>query len=127
MTLVQFPANRRTGAWAQLLLAGLFEIGYALSVGASKAFTVPLWSAAAAVFFLLTLYFLSAALRIIPVSVGYAVWAGIGAVGAVVFGALLLQQAVSGVQLFWLAVIIAGVIWLKLADRPQPDATAQPG
>lgn len=127
MTSVQSPATRRTGAWAQLLLAGLFEIGYALSVGASEAFTVLLWSAAAAVFFLLTLYFLSAALRTIPVSVGYAVWAGIGAVGAVVFGALLLQQAVSGVQLFWLAVIIAGVIWLKLADRPQPDATPQPG
>lgn len=127
MTSAQSPATRRTAAWAQLLLASLFEIGYALSVGASEAFTVPLWSAAAAVFFLLTLYFLSAALRTIPVSVGYAVWAGIGAVGAVVFGALLLQQAVSGVQLFWLAVIIAGVIWLKLADRPQPDLTAQPG
>ncbi len=103
-------------AWAMLLLAGIFEIGYALSVGGSQAFTVLSWSAAAFVFFLLTLYFLSAALRTIDVGIGYAVWAGIGSVGAAVFGSVLLNQPLTPVQAFWLAVIIAGVVWLKLAD-----------
>lgn len=103
-------------AWIMLLLAGAFEIGYALSVGGSQAFTVPSWSVAAVVFFLLTLYFLSAALRIIDVGIGYAVWAGIGSVGAAVFGSLLLDQPLTLVQTVWLAVIIAGVVWLKLAD-----------
>ena len=106
-------------AWAMLLLASVFEIGYALSVAGSKAFTVLNWSIAAAVFFLLTLYFLSAALRTIDVGIGYAVWAGIGSVGAAVFGSLLLAQPLAFVQAVWLAVIIAGVVWLKLADSPR--------
>jgi quaternary ammonium compound-resistance protein SugE len=103
-------------AWFMLLLAGMFEIGYALSVGGSRAFTVLSWSVAAVFFFLLTLYFLSVALKTIDVGIAYAVWAGIGAVGAAVFGGVLLHQPVTAIEGFWLAVIIAGVVWLKLAD-----------
>lgn len=99
-----------------LLLAGAFEIGYALSVAGSKAFTVPNWSIAAAIFFLLTLYALSVALRTIDVGIGYAVWAGIGSVGAAVFGGILLDQPLTVSQALWLAVIIGGVVWLKLTD-----------
>ncbi len=106
-----------TRAWISLLLAGAFEVGYALSVGGSQAFTVLGWSVAAIVFFLLTLYFLSLALRSIDVGIGYAVWAGIGSVGAAVFGSLLLGETLTIAQAFWLAVIIGGVVWLKLADR----------
>ncbi len=109
--------NRSNGrAWIMLLLAGAFEIGYALSVGGSQAFTVPSWSIAAFGFFLLTLYFLSAALKSIDVGIGYAVWAGIGSVGAAILGSILLDQPLTAIQAFWLAVIIAGVVWLKLAD-----------
>ncbi|WP_184707401.1 DMT family transporter [Rhizobium lusitanum] len=103
-------------AWIMLLLASAFEVGYALSVGGSQAFTVLSWSAAALIFFLLTLYFLSSALRTIDVGIGYAVWAGIGSVGAAVLGSVLLHQPLTLYQGFWLAVIIAGVVWLKLAD-----------
>lgn len=99
-----------------LMLASTFEIGYALCVGGSQAFTVLSWSAAALVFFLLTLYFLSSALRTIDVGIGYAVWAGIGSVGAATLGSVLLNQPLTWVQAFWLAVIIIGVVWLKLAD-----------
>lgn len=112
-------------AWFMLMLASIFEIGYALSVGGSQAFTVPLWSAVALLFFLLTLYFLSAALRTIDVGIGYAVWAGIGSVGAAVFGSVLLDQPLTMVQSFWLAVIIAGVVWLKLADSEKLKAVIQ--
>ncbi|MFC3166160.1 DMT family transporter [Ciceribacter thiooxidans] len=109
--------NRSNGrAWTMLLLAGAFEIGYALSVGGSHAFTVPSWSIAAFGFFLLTLYFLSAALKSIDVGIAYAVWAGIGSVGAAILGSILLDQPLTQIQAFWLAVIIAGVVWLKLAD-----------
>lgn len=108
------PGNGR--AWIMLLLASAFEIGYALSVGGSQAFTVPGWSISAAVFFLLTLYALSVALKSIDVGIGYAVWAGIGSVGAAAFGSILLDQPLTLAQAFWLAVIIGGVVWLKLAD-----------
>lgn len=112
------------GAWGMLMLASAFEIGYALSVGGSQAFTIPSWSIAAVIFFLLTLYFLSAALRTIDVGIGYAVWAGIGSVGAAVFGSFLLDQPLTLIQAVWLGVIIAGVVWLKLADSPKLAATA---
>lgn len=116
MTLSHEKHQGSGRAWIMLLLAGAFEIGYALSVGGSQAFTVPSWSIAALIFFLLTLYFLSAALRTIDVGIGYAAWAGIGSVGAAAFGSILLDQPLTLVQAFWLGVIIVGVVWLKLAD-----------
>lgn len=111
-------------AWTMLMLASAFEIGYALSVGGSQAFTVLSWSVAALLFFLLTLYFLSAALRTIDVGIGYAVWAGTGSVGAAAAGTVLLDQPLTLMQAFWLAVIIAGVVWLKLSDSPKLQGTS---
>ncbi|MEQ3695317.1 MAG: multidrug efflux SMR transporter [Thalassolituus sp.] len=108
-------------AWLMLLLAGAFEIAYALSVASSEAFTVLNWSISAIVFFLLTLYALSVALKTIDVGIGYAVWAGIGAVGSSVFGGLLLDQVLTLEQAFWLAVIIFGVVWLKLSSNEQSE------
>lgn len=105
-------------AWVVLLLAGVFEIGYALSVGGSQGFTNLTWSLVALVFFLLTLFCLSVALRRIDVGIGYAVWAGIGAVGAALLGPVFFDEHLTVTKAAWLAVIIAGVVWLKLADRP---------
>ena len=113
------PSTRdRTRAWLVLLLAGAFEVGYALSVGGSHGFTVLSWSLVAVAFFLLTLFALSVALRTISVGIGYAVWAGIGAVGAALLGPVFFDETLSPVKAFWLTVIIGGVVWLKLADRP---------
>ena len=108
--------NTATNAWLVLLVAGLFEVGYALSVGGSHGFTVLPWSLVAIAFFLLTLFALSVALRSIDVGIGYAVWAGIGAVGAAVLGPVFFDETLTPVKAFWLAVIIVGVIWLKIAD-----------
>jgi quaternary ammonium compound-resistance protein SugE len=108
-------------AWLTLLLAGVFEIGYALAVGGSHGFSVWSWSIVAVVFFLLTLWALSLALRSIEVSIGYAVWAGIGAAGAALLGPVFFDETLTPAKAGWLAVIIAGVVWLKLADRPSAD------
>ena len=120
-------AGGRTGPWLALLVAGAFEVGYALSVNGSEGFTRPVWSTVAIVFFLFTLYFLSVALKQIDVGIGYAVWAGIGAVGAALLGPVFFDETLTLVKAFWLAVIIGGVVWLKLADRttpPSPGTTA---
>lgn len=122
MTSTDGNGAGNTRAWIMLMLAGVFEIGYALSVGGSKAFTLLNWSISAAVFFLLTLFALSVALKKIDVGIGYAVWAGIGAAGAAIFGSLLFGQTLAPVQVFWLAVIIVGVVWLKLADSEKLKA-----
>ncbi|WP_285729039.1 multidrug efflux SMR transporter [Nocardiopsis sp. ATB16-24] len=112
-------AGKKAGPWLVLLLAGVFEVGYALSVAGSSGFTTLGWSASAFVFFLLTLFCLSVALKAIDVGIGYAVWAGIGAVGAAVLGPVFFDEVLTPVRAFWLAVIIGGVIWLKLADSPK--------
>ncbi|MHA7304862.1 DMT family transporter [Arthrobacter sp. TMN-49] len=114
-----------TGAWLVLLLAGVFEVGYALSVGGSQGFSVLGWSVSALVFFLLTLFCLSVALKRIEVGIGYAVWAGIGSVGAAILGPVFFEETLSPARAFWLAVIIAGVIWLKLADGPKSNTNDQ--
>lgn len=115
---------RKGRAWLALLIAGAFEVGYALSVNGSAGFTNPLWSAVAVVFFLCTLFFLSVALKRIDVGIGYAVWAGIGAIGAAVFGPVFFEETLTWVKAFWLAVIIGGVVWLKLADSPKLEAAS---
>lgn len=126
MTTTDSNSTSNQHAWIMLLLASFFEIGYALSVGGSKAFTLLNWSISAVVFFLLTLYALSVALKTIDVGIGYAVWAGIGAVGAAVFGKALFGQSLEPIQIFWLAVIIVGVVWLKLADSEKLKARSAP-
>ncbi|MFC8536755.1 DMT family transporter [Streptomyces sp. NPDC057249] len=119
------PASR---SWTMLLLAGGFEVVYALAVGGSEGFSVLAWSLIGIVFFLLTLWALSQALRTIDVGIGYAVWAGIGAVGAAVLGPVFFDETLTSVQYLWLGLIIAGVIALKLADRPSTSkaTTEQP-
>lgn len=124
MTGTTITPGDRARAWFVLLLAGVFEIGYALTVAGSHGFTVLSWSLIAVVFFLLTLFALSLALRTIDVGIGYAVWAGIGAAGAALLGPLLFDETLTPVKAFWLTVIIAGVIWLKLSDKP-PANTEQ--
>lgn len=114
--------EKKTGPWTALLLAGVFEVGYALSVNGSAGFTNLVWSLVAIVFFLFTLFFLSVALKKIDVGIGYAVWAGIGAVGAALFGPVFFDETLTLTKAFWLAVIIAGVVWLKLADSPALEA-----
>lgn len=63
-----------------------------------------------------SLYTLSVSLKYINVGVGYAVWAGIGTVGAAIFGFILFHQQLSLIQIFWLVIITIGVIWLKIFD-----------
>ncbi len=119
MSTTPVTHQRNTGPWLVLLLAGVFEVGYALSVGGSQGFTILGWSISALAFFLLTLFCLSVALKKIDVGIGYAVWAGIGSVGAAILGPVFFEETLTPTRAFWLAVIIAGVIWLKLSDSPK--------
>lgn len=125
--VTDIATDSKTGPWVALVVAGVFEVGYALSVNGSQGFTDPRWSSIAVVFFLLTLFFLSVALKKIDVGIGYAVWAGIGAIGAAVLGPVFFDETLPAVKAFWLAGIIAGVVWLKLADSPKLTQSATTG
>jgi len=103
-------------AWFYLLLAGMFEIGFAIGLKYTEGFT-RLWpSVATAVAAAASLWLLTQALRVIPVGTAYAVWTGIGAVGVATLGMVLFSDSASPARLACIALIIAGVVGLKLVS-----------
>lgn len=103
-------------SWIYLLLAGLFEIGFAMGLKYTDGFT-RLWpSLGTAVAAAISLWLLTHALRTIPVGTAYAVWTGIGAVGVATLGIVLFSDSASPARLGCIALIIAGVIGLKLTS-----------
>ncbi|HVI60363.1 MAG TPA: quaternary ammonium compound efflux SMR transporter SugE [Luteimonas sp.] len=103
-------------AWIQLLLAGLFEIGFAMGLKYTEGFT-RLWpSVGTVVSAAISLWLLTQALRAIPVGTAYAVWTGIGAVGVAVLGIVLFADSASPARLACIGLIVAGVLGLKLAS-----------
>lgn len=102
--------------WIHLLLAGLFEIGFAMGLKYSHGFT-RLWpSLATAVAAAISLWLLTQALRTIPVGTGYAIWTGIGALGVAVLGIFLFGDSASWPRLACIGLIVAGVVGLKLVS-----------
>ena len=101
-------------AWLLLVLAGLLEVAWALALKQSAGLSRPL----PAVLFVLTLglsmTLLAAALRTLPVGTAYAVWTGIGAAGTAVVGMVLLGESRDLPRLLSLAVLIAGIVGLRL-------------
>jgi len=102
--------------WIYLLLAGLFEIGFAIGMKYSEGFSKPLPTAATVVSALISLYLMSQAMKSIPVGTAYAIWTGIGALGVAVLGIFLFNDSASPARLGCVALIVAGVIGLKLVS-----------
>lgn len=108
--------------WMTLLLAGLLEIVWASTLKKTDGFT-RLWPSvltlgAMAVSF----WLLSRAMRSLPAGTSYAVWVGIGAAGTAVVGALLFKETLRPAQVACIALILAGVVGLKLSATP-PGST----
>ncbi|WP_409466343.1 DMT family transporter [Amycolatopsis sp. GA6-003] len=120
--IVPGKAQTTRRAWGILLFAGVCEIAFAVSTDGSRGFTNLPWSIATVVAAAATIFTLSLALRTIDVGVGYAVWTGIGASGAAIFGAIIFGESLGPLRILFLAVIIAGVICLKLAGGSTDSA-----
>lgn len=103
--------------WIVLLVAAAFEIAWALGLKYSDGFRRPLPAAATLVAMLLSTYLLALAARGIPIGTAYAVWTGIGVVGAAVGGMLLYGEARDWPRLLFLALIVTGVIGLRAVSR----------
>lgn len=103
--------------WIALVIAGIFEIGWALGLKYTEGFTklVPslFTGAAMAISFLL----LSYALRTIPVGTGYAVWTGIGAAGTLVFGMLFLGESRDPIRIACILGIVFCIVVLKITHK----------
>jgi len=103
-------------AWLMLSVAGLLEIAFAYGMKSSAGFTRLIPSLFTVVSGLASVALLSFSLRNLPMGTGYAVWTGIGAAGSALLGIMLLGDPASPMRLLCIALILAGVIGLKLVS-----------
>lgn len=107
--------SSNTIAWIVLIIAGLFEICWAIGLKYSEGFTKLIPS----VFTLLTLgismFLLARASQTLPIGTAYGVWVGVGALGTATLGIVLFHEPVSALRLFFLALLLISIIGLKLS------------
>ncbi|WP_448101900.1 quaternary ammonium compound efflux SMR transporter SugE [Luteibacter jiangsuensis] len=102
--------------WTVLVLAGLFEIAWAVGLKYTEGFG-RLWpSVLTAVAMVVSIVLLAIATKKLPLGTAYAVWTGIGAVGAVTLGILLFGESAQPLRLLCVALIVAGIVGLKLTS-----------
>ena len=102
-------------SWIILVTAGLFEIGWAIGLKYTEGFTrlwPTVWTVAAMI---MSLWLLGMAMKSLPVGTAYSIWVGVGAAGTVILGIVLLGEPANAARLISVALIIAGIIGLKLA------------
>ncbi|TWI10561.1 quaternary ammonium compound efflux SMR transporter SugE [Aerolutibacter ruishenii] len=103
-------------AWFLLIVAGLFEVGWAIGLKYTEGFT-RLWpSLGTAAAMLVSLGLLGLAMKSLPVGTAYAVWVGVGAVGTVILGVLLFNEPMNALRMVSVLLIVAGLVGLKLAS-----------
>lgn len=103
-------------AWVYLFIAGIFEVVWAMGLKYSHGFT-KLWPTLITLAgMIVSFWFLSLASKTLPIGTAYAVWTGIGALGAVVMGMVLLGEPVSVTRFLFLGLIVAGIVGLKLTS-----------
>jgi quaternary ammonium compound-resistance protein SugE len=102
-------------AWAILVVAGLFEVGWAIGLKYTEGFT-RLWPTVGTVAaMIVSLGMLGVAMKSLPVGTSYAVWVGVGAVGTAILGIVLLGESANWGRLVSLGFIIVGIVGLKIA------------
>ena len=102
--------------WIILVLAGLFEVGWAIGLKYTDGFT-KLWPTVGTVgAMVISLGLLGIAMKSLPVGTAYAIWVGVGAVGTVILGIVLFHEPMNALRMVSVGLIIAGLIGLKLAS-----------
>jgi len=102
--------------WILLVLAGLFEVGWAIGLKYTDGFTKPLPTVATIAAMAISLGLLGIAMKSLPVGTAYAIWVGVGAVGTVILGIVLFNEPTNPLRLISVGFIIAGLVGLKLAS-----------
>jgi quaternary ammonium compound-resistance protein SugE len=103
-------------AWFYLLIAGLFEVAWAIGLKYTEGFT-RLWPSLGTIAaMIVSLGFLGLALKTLPVGTAYAVWTGIGAFGTALLGIYLFAEPATALRLGSIALIVAGIVGLKLVS-----------
>lgn len=103
-------------AWIFLMIAGLLEVVWACAMKLSDGFTQPGPTIVTIVAMGFSFAFLALAMRTLPLGTAYTIWTGTGAVGAFVIGIVMLGEAVSVMRLIAAALIVSGLVTMKLAS-----------
>jgi len=101
-------------AWIYLLVAGIFEVGWAVGLKYSLGFSRWVPSVITVICMIISFGFLALALRALPLGTAYAIWTGIGAAGTAVAGLILFGESRDPVRLAFLCLIVIGVVGLKV-------------
>ncbi len=105
--------------WVILIIAGIFEVGFATCIGKLKESTgqaTSLWFSGFIVCLFISMYLLYKAAQTIPIGTAYAVWTGIGAVGIVAVGIIVFKEPATFWRLFFLTSLIGSIVGLKLVS-----------
>jgi len=102
-------------SWYLLILAGLFEIGWAIGLEYSEGFSKPVPTLATAIAIVASMVLLSQAVKELPIGTAYAVWTGIGAVGTASLGIVLFDEPASFVRIGFIGLIVVGIVGLHAA------------
>lgn len=101
-------------AWFVLIMAGLFEVGWAIGLKYTNGFTRPVPTLATVAAMAVSFALLGLALKSLPLGTAYAIWTGIGTVGTAILGMLLFHEPVEAARLVCIGLIVVGIIGLKL-------------
>ena len=103
-------------AWVELIIAGGLEVLWSTCMKLSDGFTKLCPTVWMVLGMLASFFFLSRAVRTLPMGTAYAVWTGIGALGAVLVGILLFREPVTALRLLFMALLLIGIIGLKITS-----------
>lgn len=107
-------------AWIYLVAAGLLESGWAIGLKYTDGFSRPVPSILTGLAIAASMFLLSLAARTIPIGTAYAVWVGIGAVGAVLLGILLFDEPRDFARLIFVALLVVSIAGLKITSGSAP-------
>lgn len=101
-------------AWIILIVAGLFEIGWAVGLKYTEGFTRAIPTGLTIISMIISLALLGLALRTLPLGTAYAVWTGVGTVGTALLGMWLFGEPAQAMRLVCIGLIVSGIVGLKL-------------
>jgi quaternary ammonium compound-resistance protein SugE len=101
-------------AWLYLVIAGVLEVAWAIGLKYTEGWSRLYPSLITAALMIASFYFLSLAVKVLPIGTSYAVWTGIGTVGAAIFGIVVLGEARDIGKIVCIVLIVAGIVGLKL-------------
>lgn len=103
--------------WLFLVIAGLLEVWWAVGLKYSQGFTKLIPSVFTVLGMIASFYFLSLALKSLPLGTAYAIWTGIGTVGTVILGIMLFKEPIDPLRLMFIGFIVVGIIGLKFVSQ----------